>query len=79
MNSICDNCSYKLQTWSEDLREEYRGCGYFLENDGCSLYNSITDYIEADEIATGWICNGKMAFNNQLITKNTRSCKLRKY
>lgn len=77
MKTICDNCRYKLKTWSEELREEYRGCGFFLKDDAPEISDDmLVNYVDAEVVAKGWICNGVMAFNNQLITKNTRSCKL---
>ncbi len=77
--SICTTCKLYRDTWSEKLRNDYKGC-IFLVTEEASLSDDIDDILllkmklEADEICTGWILNNGMAINNMIITKNTTQC-----
>lgn len=80
MNSICLSCSYYMGPWAETLRKDWCGCGLLL------LVNKDTDeeivkefeipyIITAKEIGIGWVTNGTMAYNEQILTKETTECK----
>ena len=71
---ICLSCHRRLHTWSENLRESYNGCNLFLDEKITCSVDSITDGIKAEVIALGWVGNGVMAFNNQLIVRNATHC-----
>ncbi len=71
--TICDACVNKRNMWSEELREEYRGCTLLMQED--YLLGDIVVNIKAKLIGTGWITSGAMAFNKQLITKDVSECK----
>ena len=74
--SKCDSCKNKLRTWSEALREEYRGCNLLLKEASEDLTEeTISENIESEVLGFGWVSNGHMAFNDQIITKNTTCCK----
>ena len=73
--SLCKTCRNRLNTWSKKLRDEYDGCNTMLqdENEGRSA-EALSENIDAELIATGWVSNNVQAFNNQIITKNVRKC-----
>ena len=78
--SLCETCYYKMLTWSEELRDKYNGCGILLLEKhlgGIEIENEqdIFNIIDAEQIAFGWITNGRIATNDQLIIKNCISCK----
>lgn len=84
--SLCDRCRFRLNTWSEELRIDYNGCGILLNPDKIVQkilnYNDeklLTDYlfsiIDIDQISFGWVTDGKMAINDQLIVKDVNDCK----
>jgi len=76
MKSICDECKRKRETCSDILKSKnYNGCSVLLspEKEGMSN-NDIVNNINADKIAKGWIINGLMRINYQLIVKNVNHC-----
>ena len=79
-NTICTNCSRRLHTWSKTLREDYNGCNILMDE---HLNVSVADLssphtpINAETIALGWVSNGYMATNEQLIVRNVVTCEYR--
>lgn len=79
--SICDNCRYRRDTWSEKLREDHNGCILLaLEKfqDGIDE-SKILDTIDSEFIGLGWITSNGMAINKMIITKDTTKCKKYSY
>ena len=70
--SLCKQCRYRLDTWAESLRDTWDGCGKGLEFEGD--INKFIDGIQCSDVALGWITNGKMAFNEQVLTQKVKKC-----
>ena len=73
--SMCDTCASKLKPWAESLRAEFSGCNLLLleTNEGRSI-EELAQGIKAEVVGEGWVSNGIMAFNFQILTKNVSSC-----
>ena len=76
--TICENCKYRRNVWSEQLQKEYDGCIILnIEHFNVKNDNDIKNNIIAEQLGSGWIKSGIMSYNNQLITKNTKKCKFK--
>ena len=73
--SICSLCDRKMNTWAESLRKERNGCSLLLEEINVTEKDINYRNIDCEEIDFGWITNGKMVYNKQIIVKNVRKCK----
>ena len=74
MDSMCTKCKYKCLPWSESLRDQWVGCGVTLTGTTPPRVDDVINGIEAKTVAMGWVTNGIMAFNDQILTEDTRSC-----
>jgi len=76
--SICKTCRYEMKAWAKQFREKWIGCGVLVSGEYRELdHASVEDTaykIDAKQVAVGWISNGKMAFNDQILTEGTRRC-----
>ena len=66
-----------MNPWSESLREEYDGCCLLMleKHKGGIEESEIFDYIDVDQVSLGWVTNGYMATNDQLLLKDVKDCK----
>ncbi len=71
-DSLCNGCKNRLDTWAETLRNDHNGCNLCMREDFTE--DDICDTIDAEFIGLGWVTNGRMATNFQIITKGTRNC-----
>ena len=76
VSSICTNCRRHLKAWSEERRAEWKGCNLLLdEHSGVDDPEKTGNDIFCKEMAMGWVINGVMAINYQILTKGTTKCR----
>ena len=77
METLCKTCRNHMNPWSESLREEYDGCCLLMlgKAQGGIEESEIFDYIDVDQVSLGWVTNGHMATNDQLLLKDVKDCK----
>jgi hypothetical protein len=74
--SICTNCQRHLKAWAESRRPAWKGCNLLLdEHSGVDDPEKTGNDIFCEEMAMGWVTNGGMAFNYQILNKGTTKCR----
>lgn len=72
---LCKYCANMLRPWSVDLTQRgFHGCNILMHARAPSNYQDLIYMIDADDIGLGWVTNGAMATNSQLLVKNVRRC-----
>ena len=73
--SICKNCRRRLKPWAKEFEGIWEGCNLLLdEYSGVESAEVAVNNVDCEEMATGWVTNGTMAFNYQILTKGTTKC-----
>lgn len=74
--SICKNCRRRAKPWAKEFEGIWEGCNLLLdEYSGVESAEVAVNNVDCEEMATGWITNGVMAFNYQILTKGTTKCR----
>ena len=74
--SICKNCRRRLKPWAKEFEGIWEGCNLLLdEHTTITSAQEAVYAIDCEQMATGWITDGHMAFNDQILTKGTTKCR----
>ena len=73
--SLCLKCRRRLKPWAKSYEGVWEGCNIFMDNIADRISEKqLIDNIDCSEMGYGWVTNGRVATNEQLLTKDTTKC-----
>lgn len=73
--SLCLKCRRRMKPWSKELEGIWEGCNILMDNIADRISEKqLIENIDCYEMAYGWVTNGIVATNEQLMTKGTTKC-----